>query len=58
MTSSVFGGIAARNSEEGATVLLEERTALGDTGCRVVVELGIPRERADPAAHICAAPVE
>jgi hypothetical protein len=58
MTSSVFGGIAARNSEEGATVLLEERIALGDHGCRVVVELGIPRERADPAAHYYASPVE
>lgn len=58
MTSSVFGGIAARNSEEGATVLLEERIALGDAGCRVVVELGVARERADPAAHHYAAPVE
>jgi hypothetical protein len=58
MTSSVFGGIAARNSEEGAAVLLEERIALGDHGCRVVVELGIPRERADPAAHYYAKPVE
>ncbi|WP_191279609.1 methanogen output domain 1-containing protein [Nocardioides flavus (ex Wang et al. 2016)] len=56
MTSSVFGGIAARNSEQGASVLLEERIALGDAGCRVVVELGIPRERADPAAHYYAAP--
>jgi hypothetical protein len=58
MTSSVFGGIAARDSEKGATVLLEERIALGDAGCRVVVELGIPLERADPAAHYYAAPVE
>jgi len=57
MTSSVFGGIAARNSEEGATVLLEERIALGDAGCRVVVELNIPRERADPAAHYYATPL-
>ncbi|HKD98467.1 MAG TPA: methanogen output domain 1-containing protein [Micromonosporaceae bacterium] len=39
MTSSVFGGIAARNRGE-ATVHLEERIALGDPHCRVVVELG------------------
>lgn len=39
MTSSVFGGIAARNSDEGVTVLLEERIAIGDPGCRVVVRL-------------------
>ena len=37
MTSSVFGGIAARNSDRGATVLLEERIAVGDDRCRVVV---------------------
>jgi len=58
MTSSVFGGIAARNSDEGATVLLEERIALGDVHCRVVVELSTPRERADPAAHYYATPLE
>ncbi len=58
MTSSVFGGIAARNSEEGVSVLLEERIALGDAGCRVVVSLGIPREDADPAAHYYATPLE
>lgn len=58
MTSSVFGGIAARNSDEGATVLLEERIALGDAGCRVVVELGVTREHADPATHYYATPVE
>ena len=58
MTSSVFGGIAARNSDEGATVLLEERIALGDAGCRVVVELGIARAGADPATHYYATPVE
>lgn len=40
MTSSVFGGIAARNSDTGASVLLEERIAVGDPGCRVVVRLG------------------
>ena len=39
MTSSVFGGIAARNNDGPVTVLLEERIAVGDPGCRVVVEL-------------------
>jgi anti-sigma regulatory factor (Ser/Thr protein kinase) len=39
MTSSVFGGIAARNSDGPVTVLLEERIAVGDDGCRVVVQL-------------------
>jgi DNA-binding CsgD family transcriptional regulator len=39
MTSSVFGGIAARNRGKGA-VVLEERIALGDPECRVVVWLG------------------
>lgn len=38
MTSSVFGGIAARN-HDGAAVVLEERIALGDPECRVVVWL-------------------
>ncbi len=40
MTSSVFGGIAARNVEDGASVVLEERIAMGDPGCRVTVHLG------------------
>jgi anti-sigma regulatory factor (Ser/Thr protein kinase) len=39
MTSSVFGGIAARNHDRGAQVVLEERIALGDAQCRVVVRL-------------------
>lgn len=39
MTSSVFGGIAANNAGE-ATVLLEERIAVGDHQCKVVVHLG------------------
>jgi DNA-binding NarL/FixJ family response regulator/anti-sigma regulatory factor (Ser/Thr protein kinase) len=38
MTSSVFGGIAARNTG-AAAVVLEERIALGDPECRVVVWL-------------------
>ncbi len=51
MTSSVFGGIAARNSDEGAAVLLEERIAVGDPGCRVVVHLGVAPEAARAFAH-------
>lgn len=39
MTSAVFGGIAARNRDH-ARVVLDERIAVGDPGCRVVVELG------------------
>jgi predicted ArsR family transcriptional regulator len=39
MTSSVFGGIGARNSDRGAVVILEQRIALGDPGCRVHVLL-------------------
>lgn len=39
MTSSVFGGIAARNTGQ-ATVRLEERIAVGDPECRVTVWLG------------------
>jgi anti-sigma regulatory factor (Ser/Thr protein kinase) len=39
MTSSVFGGIAARNAGE-AVVVLEERIAFGDPECRVTVLLG------------------
>jgi anti-sigma regulatory factor (Ser/Thr protein kinase) len=48
MTSSVFGGIAARNTG-GATVVLEERIAVGDPGCRVVVMLGRDGGEDDPA---------
>lgn len=39
MTSSVFGGIAARSAQREATVRLEERIAIGDARCRVVIEL-------------------
>jgi anti-sigma regulatory factor (Ser/Thr protein kinase)/predicted ArsR family transcriptional regulator len=42
MTSSVFGGISARNAG-GATVQLQERQALGDPGCRIVVHFGDAR---------------
>lgn len=48
MTSAVFGGIAAGSHGE-ASVTLEERIAVGDPGCRVVVELGpVP---SSPVAH-------
>ncbi|MDP1848591.1 MAG: LuxR C-terminal-related transcriptional regulator [Solirubrobacteraceae bacterium] len=57
MTSSVFGGIAARNSGRSA-VVLEERIALGDPECRVVVWLG-DHEPPDPAAaHRYLGPVD
>lgn len=39
MTSSVFGGIAARNAEREAVVVLEERIAVGDSRCLVHVFL-------------------
>lgn len=55
MTSSVFGGIAARNTGE-ATVVLEERIAVGDPGCRVVVNLGTGEM--PPHGHRYLAPVE
>jgi anti-sigma regulatory factor (Ser/Thr protein kinase)/predicted ArsR family transcriptional regulator len=57
MTSSVFGGIAARNSDAGAAVVLEERIAVGDPGCRVVVYLGEPPPEASRFAHRYRAPM-
>lgn len=51
MTSSVFGGIAARNSPAGAAVLLEERIAVGDPGCRVVVWLDADHPDVPAGAH-------
>jgi hypothetical protein len=52
MTSSVFGGIAARNSDDGqAAVVLEERIAVGDPGCRIVVHLGPPAAQLVSFAH-------
>jgi len=48
MTSSVFGGIAARNAGR-SQVVLEERIAVGDPHCRVVVRLRPAAE--DPFAH-------
>lgn len=55
MTSSVFGGIAARNTG-GASVVLEERIAVGDPECRVVVWLGGDKRGRWQAAHDYAAP--
>ncbi|SCE97120.1 methanogen output domain 1-containing protein [Micromonospora mirobrigensis] len=49
MTSSVFGGVAARNHGE-AVVLLDERIAVGDPECRVTVLLG-PAARDNPGGH-------
>lgn len=56
MTSSVFGGIAARNAD-GAAVQLEERIAVGDPECRVIVRLG-PQDGRVPFAHRYAAPAD
>ncbi len=52
MTSSVFGGIAARNSSGPVAVLLEERIAVGDPGCRVVVALDASGDVDRDAAHV------
>jgi hypothetical protein len=51
MTSSVFGGIAARNRADGPAVVLEERIAVGDPGCRVVVLLCASPEEVARLAH-------
>jgi predicted ArsR family transcriptional regulator len=56
MTSSVLGGIAARNSDEPVAVLLEERIAVGDPGCRVVVYLRDPGDEASTMVHRYAPP--
>ncbi|CAA9492584.1 MAG: hypothetical protein AVDCRST_MAG67-1359 [uncultured Solirubrobacteraceae bacterium] len=57
MTSSVFGGIAARNTGSSA-VVLEERIALGDPECRVVVWLGGQAPPDPDGAHHYLAPVD
>ena len=54
MTSSVFGGIAARNHDD-AVVLLDERIAVGDPECRVTVLLGAAA-RNNPGGHHYGAP--
>lgn len=56
MTSSVFGGMAARNSEQSAEVILEERIAIGDHRCRIVVNLDPDPEQMTPWAHRYNAP--
>jgi anti-sigma regulatory factor (Ser/Thr protein kinase) len=58
MTSSVFGGIAARNSGQGATVVLEERIAVGDPECRVVVWLDADHPGARQWGHRYETPVD
>ncbi|HEY0391575.1 MAG TPA: methanogen output domain 1-containing protein [Solirubrobacterales bacterium] len=55
MTSSVFGGIAARNFGE-ASVMLEERIAVGDPECRVVVSLASQSAAGNELGHSYAAP--
>jgi predicted ArsR family transcriptional regulator len=50
MTSSVFGGIASRNTG-GASVVLEERIAVGDPECRVFVWLTGARRGEWTGAH-------
>ena len=57
MTSSVFGGIAARNTGRSA-VVLEERIALGDPECRVVVWLAGNEPPDRDAAHHYLGPVD
>lgn len=51
MTSSVFGGIAARNRDIGG-VDLEQRIALGDEQCRVTVWLRPPPPERAPFVHV------
>ena len=50
MTSSVFGAAAARSGHE-ASVVLEERIAIGDPECRVVIWLVPPPAESVPVAH-------
>lgn len=57
MTSSVFGGIAARNTGRSA-VMLEERIALGDPECRVVVWLGDHEPPDRDGAHHYLGPID
>ena len=51
VTSSVFGGIGARNRGT-AGVHLEERIAIGDPQCRVTVWLEPPPEAIEPEVHV------
>lgn len=50
VTSSVFGGIAARNSGQ-ALVRLDERIAVGDPECRVTILLSAEQVRATQRGH-------
>ncbi|NND75886.1 MAG: hypothetical protein HKN44_12850 [Ilumatobacter sp.] len=56
MTSSVFGGIGARNAGRDVAVHLEERIAVGDPECRVVIWLRDPPEEIVPVVHRYQAP--
>jgi anti-sigma regulatory factor (Ser/Thr protein kinase) len=59
MTAGVFGGIATRNMAEGeASVRLEERIAVGDPGCRIVVQLAPDEATTDPDTPRVLAPAE
>ncbi len=51
MTSSVFGGIAAHQHPDGSAVFLEERIAVGDPGCKVVVYFGAGPTDLQDLAH-------
>ncbi len=51
MTSSVFGGIAARNTGNEVAVHLEERIAVGDPECRVTIWLSTPPAESAPFVH-------
>ena len=51
MTSSVFGGIGARNAGHDVAVHLEERIAVGDPECRVTVWLRPPPSEVEVSVH-------
>ena len=51
MTSSVFGGIAARNGANDVAVHLEERIAVGDPQCRVIVYRTPPPSEVEVFVH-------
>ncbi len=51
MTSSVFGGIGARSTDSEIAVHLEERIAVGDQECRVVIWLREPPPEIAPVVH-------
>lgn len=57
MTSSVFGGIAARNHGH-AVVQLNERIAVGDPECRVTILLGRARAQTALTGHRYRGPVQ